>query len=487
LPYLSTPKLLLTVLVCAAMTCMAPQSGFSQSDPATQLQRFQPDLFNRDNTQNAAVWGMQAVHVVALNSGLTALGFQENDYVLAVQGQPLHATLPAAGAGNPVYTVLRSVPGDRPVLEASIVGRRMLTDFTGLDVAERTPMRLTRMVANGWTLMQEGRGVLLLPDAAGRDDAAWLQFATPLPGPAESGVQKVAQGVKQRADLPVVADEADAARQAFRGGDVLVAQERAGRAVLQWITDPQQRVADAAFTSLVQLYIDATLGVAERRQELLQPAPRFGVFGEGSYSFIQAFLPQQTLITVENSSGWSARAGVRMRLFRWLDVLGSYGYSDNSFEDAQGRTKIATTLQPVLLELAYRPVVLSRLKPVLRAGFGAYILHNQVYQDDGTKVVDLKATTWGLEFGGGVDAFYLKRSKLRGTVQLSFRLLEYLLATCPEGGDCETALWPRAQNQPPGSALDPANPLRFLEVQNPPRYKLNMNGWTLGFMLTRDF
>jgi hypothetical protein len=48
-------------------------------------------------------------------------------------------------------------------------------------------------------------------------------------------------------------------------------------------------------------------------------------------------------------------------------------------------------------------------------------------------------------------------------------------------------LWPRAQNQPPGSALDPANPLRFLEVQNPPRYKLNMNGWTLGFMLTRDF
>jgi len=138
-------------------------------------------------------------------------------------------------------------------------------------------------------------------------------------------------------------------------------------------------------------------------------------------------------------------------------------------------------------------VVLSRLKPVLRAGFGVYTLNNKVYMDDGTKVVDLSRTTWGLEFGGGIDAFYWKRSKLRGTVQLSFRLLEYVIPTCFEGDGCATEFWPLAQNQPPGSKLDPDRPLEFLDdpadYDNALNgsYRLNMNGWTLGFMLTHDF
>lgn len=84
-----------------------------------------------------------------------------------------------------------------------------------------------------------------------------------------------------------------------------------------------------------------------------------------------------------------------------------------------------------------------------------------------------------------MDAFYWKRGKLRGTVQLSFRLLEYLLPTFPYEGGEPTEFWPEAENQPPGSNFDPSRPLDFLE--DPSHYKLNLNGWTLGLMLTRDF
>jgi hypothetical protein len=483
------------ILIAVVVCLISPLVARAQADPVLQLQHGQPRLFADGQMQPAALWGRQAVRLVTVSPEQEQLGFHDGDVVIAVQGLTLGgADLPPL-PDQPVYTVVRRVAGERPVLDASTIGRRMLQDFVDLEASEQTPMRFSRMVANAWTLMQQGQGVLLLPQAVGSDDSAWLRFATPLPAPSEEGIERVAEGIRRRAQLPVVPDEAEAARRAFEADDVLVAQERASRALLQWIVEPSNRRQDPRFTALVTLYRDATVAVAERRAELLKPAPQFGVFVEGSYSFIQKMLPQETLIAVENSHGGSGRAGVRTRVFRWLDLQASYGYLKNDFKDVQGRTKISNSVQPLLLELAYRPIVLSRLKPVFRAGVGWYFLDTEVRRDDGVAAFKGSRNTWGLECGGGIDAFYWKSQALRGTIQVGFRWLEYTFAACPQDpGDeiaCDTENWPDAANLPPGSNYDPSDPLAFLRPLPPkgdyPHYTYNLNGWMLGFMLTRNF
>lgn len=471
----------------AAAALLLPSFALAQADPALQLQRLQPALFDADNTRSAAMWGVQAVRLVQISSELRELGFLPGDHVIAVQGQGWSGAAPRQPlTGAAVYTVLRQLPGERPVLEAAIVGRQMLTEFVALPASQRTPMRLTRMVANAWTLMRRGTGVLLLPTHSGHEDAQWLQHANPLPAPSEEGVQQVEAAVTSRTELPQVDDtEAAAAQQALQQGNALVAQERASRALMQWVVDPQGRQRSAEFSALVELYISAVREYDWQRKEFLTPSPLFGVFLEGSTASVQALLPQHTLIAVENSNGVAVRGGVRMRLLRWFDLMASYGIQKNTWNDEEGREKISTTLQPILLELAYRPMLLSRLKPVLRVGGGLYILETSVFKDDGTEVARAQDYAGGLEFGGGVDAFYWKRGKLRGTIQVSFRLLSLTYLACEQ--DCATVNWPDAANLPPGSDFDPNNPLAFLELDNPIRYKIDMNGWTLGFMLTHNF
>ena len=72
-------------------------------------------------------------------------------------------------------------------------------------------------------------------------------------------------------------------------------------------------------------------------------------------------------------------------------------------------------------------------------------------------------------------------------LQASFRLLSVNYFACVPGEGCATENWPDAANLPPGSDFDTNDPLAFLELQDPIQYKIDMSGWTLGFMLTRNF
>src|SRR5262249_43965110 len=157
--------------------------------PLAQLATSFPEIFPRDSITGGSILGAQGVRLIAPSIGARGIGLVEGDVILAVDGKKPGATDWTFAAPDTlpqhVWLAGRAVPGDRPVLPPAILGRRTLDEFTQLDAAERTPMRLAVMLANHATLVHDGAGVVLLSGSVTPDDATWLRCANPLPPASE--------------------------------------------------------------------------------------------------------------------------------------------------------------------------------------------------------------------------------------------------------------------------------------------------------------
>ena len=499
----ATLRCIRIVLLAGLVTACMPDIGTSQSgSPAQRLTESVPGLFVAGTLVDAAEAGEQGARVAMLTPELTALGFQVGDVVLAVEGVYLGSPAWDAArrwdAASARFTVIRRVVGERPVLTPDVSGRVALARFADMEESARTPMRLARMVANQHMLGETGLGVLLLPSQANDDERAWLAVGNPLPQLWEGALADVEQAVRARVQLPMVEiTEAQAAQDAIADNHYLEAIERSSRAALEYVSSPARRGEPTQpFDSIIATYADAVQRKRRVEAEMLQASPRFGVFVEGSVSRIEGFLPQHTLIVLDGgSTGATFAAGIRMRILDQLDALVSYGQVRNAFEGASSNDipepidKIETTLHTITLELAYRPMVLSYLKPVLRGGFGVYPLQARLFGADGAQVEDPAGTELGFTLGGGVDVFYWKAARLRTTLGGSYRIVSFQWN--PYNAD--VVGWFDATNLGPEELkIDPTLPgpvtlddmVAYLENG---LFELNMNGFQIGLTLTWDF
>ncbi|UCE03010.1 MAG: hypothetical protein JSW67_02095, partial [Candidatus Latescibacterota bacterium] len=165
---------ILVLLLCA--TAASGARG-QEDDAVARLSSALPQLFPAGSLVEAAEMGVPGARVAAPSAQQLDLGLQQDDVIIAVEGASLGAETwrPGAFASPPTLTVLRRLPGERPVLEPAILARQTLDAFVLLPPQELTPMRLARMLANQQTLVTDGVGVILVPAASNSDDAAWLR------------------------------------------------------------------------------------------------------------------------------------------------------------------------------------------------------------------------------------------------------------------------------------------------------------------------
>lgn len=453
----------------------------AQSDTASaRLAAWLPELFEGAGLADAAVGGEFGARLTLVTESQRAFGLQVDDVILAVDGVSLgQRGAPAIPAGAPVLTVWRPVPGQRPVLDPAILGRQVLDEFAELPEAERAPMRLACMLANQSTLVNQGGGITLVPGPATFDAGLWLRHANPLPQGSEAALRGVADGVEHRTRL-TRASEGEAARAADlqRRGQYLEAQERARRAMVQAVVDPAARADGTGLAAATRTYLEATESLRLQAAAFAKPEALFGLVAEGMLARIDAFLPQNTLLDVEASTGWAFALGVRVRFpIDGVPVLSNsfllveYGQVRNGFDAPGGGGEVlATTLQQYTFEVLYRPRVASRLRPFVRGGVGIYPLTGRVHCPEGVQTAFTDTNVGGV-FGGGIDFLHLRAQHLRGSIVGTYRIVHAAFDpdSAPLIQDC-------ARNSPPDLVLDPQEPY----------YQFDMDGWQVGMMLTLE-
>jgi hypothetical protein len=422
---------------------------------------------------------------VRATDAASALGLRVDDVVL-VAGELRVDTpgdaVPAPESAPARFVVWRRIPGERPVLPSAVLGRQSLEEFIELPPVERTPMRLAVMLANRATLARDGGGLVLLPAPAAGDDEPWRTAAALLPAGSEAALQEVSRAIQERVDMPApMDDELQEAQTRLAARDYLEAEERAQRALLAVVADPARRHERPRFEAAYTTWIAARTGAAEHRARLLAREPLWGVLIEGRTGRVQAFLPQHTLLEVENSASAGFAAGVRvgwpfgdLAVIDDMSLIIQYAQTRNGWRGP--RSAIAretvdildTTLHEVNFELMYRPRVASRLKPYLRAGAGIHTIDATIHCD-GTTYPVFNRTGPGFLFGGGLDVWRWTAARTRLSVGGAYRLLryEFTTAVAPDIEPCR-------------------NTLTTLELNVGGRddlFRFDMSGWQAGLVL----
>lgn len=462
--------------------------NLATASPVQLLQDRFPQLFSPGDLTEAAAAGAAGARLVRASTAASALGLRNDDVVLRAGGMQLDdvttSEVPPAPAAE--FVVWRFVPGERPVLEPAILGSQTLDEFEALPLSERSSPRLAVMLANRLTLVRDGTGVVLVPQPAPGDSAAWQRLAVSLPPVSEAALQEVVRAMGDRVAIPAAPDELTEARARLAEGDYLEAEERARRAMLSAVADPARRTDRAAFDGPYSTWSQARTGAAIYQAKLLQPEPLFGFLAEGRVGRIQAFIPQHTLLDVENSTSVGFAAGIRvgwpfgsMPFVDDLSLVVEYGQTRNEWEGPRSVTEanpptvpiLDTTVHEVNFELLYRPRLASRLKPFLRAGIGVHTADADIYED-GVPIPAFDRTAPAYLFGGGVDIFRWSAANTRVSIGGSYRISKFEF------------LQDLAPNIEPNS-----NTFSDLPLDVDGRsdiYRFDLSGWQVGLVIAID-
>jgi hypothetical protein len=406
--------------------------------PAERLGDFRPDLFPPGSLADAAVGGDHGARLVGTTTALQALGFKQDDVIVAAYGSPMVAegwspVLPREPDGEPPapgrFVVWRAVSGERPVLSAAVVGRKVLDEFAALPDSAWAPMRLAVMLANQQTLVVLGGGILLVPAPHDFDSDLWLVSANPMPRGSEAALAAVVQAIVERTSIPpaTAEDELRAAQEQLERRRYPEAVELAQRAMVAAVVNPQARSEGATLVAATRTDLQARQEQRLRRSRLLAPEPLVGIVVEAQVNRIEAFLPQKTMLRVDSSTGYCFLGGIRLRapvndipVLSEIFLVAEYGIIKNTFVDPQGGAEVLkTTLQQVSFELMYRPRVESVLRPFLRGGVGIFPFSATGCSTE--KVIS--RTEFGGVIGGGLDFYHIPAWNLRASVVGSYRLL----------------------------------------------------------------
>ena len=498
-----TPTPIRRRIVCILMCGAAMWLGVAArvlaqgGSPSGVLEAWNPALFVPGSVVDAAEAGVVGARIVRSTQALVDLGFHDGDVVVAIEGRALADGTPRSRPQQPTYTVLRAVSGERPVLTPEVLGVQVLREFANLDVAERTPMRLARMVANQQTLVRDGIGVVLVP--AGASDSEWLRVANPLPAASETALREVTDAVVRRTSLAGSASEAEAARHALTTYSYFEARERAARALLQLVVDPDSRVARQPLDALVHVFQEASRGVESERRVLMAAGSRFGVYAQAAFHHVKRNLPQNTMLLLDGSNSVSISAGVRTGLFwqserggwplwRDLHLLTSYGYSRHTFQGPPlqqqpgSEPRMRTRLHRLSTELMYRPRVLSRLRPHFRGGPAAYHVTAGAYDTNDRLRHQHQSWELGWILGGGIDAFASRTRRLRLTVTGDYQIVSTQFCADVAPG------WIEASNiVEQGQLQRPVRPSCGASKDAEPYYEVSVEGFQFGLALAYEF
>ena len=431
----------LWVAIVAVGSLLVGRSGGAVEGPASRLGALDPVAFPALSLSDAVAGGEGGARLLGVSPAATELGLQAGDVVLRVEGQPLGAphwdpaaAAPPAGSAKPTFTVWRATSGERQVQEPQALGSQALDEFVSLPAEERTRMRLAVMLANQGTLAGQGAGVVLVPADPGFDSARWLRGANPLPPESEAALQQIAKAMRKRTRMEPApgGDEILAAAHDLERGKPLEARERAQRAIVSGVREAERRAEPGDLAEAVRVYSEAESALREREAMQAVPEPFFAFVAEGSASLISAFLPQQSLMNVDDSWGWGAQGGVRVRLAPAgvpvasnLFLLAEIGYFSNEFDDLAGSPFFRSQITQYSAELMYRPRVASQLRPYLRGGVGLFSFTGkarcQLAGEEWNPVIDRLET--GAIFGGGVDVLHVPSLHLRASLNATYRVL----------------------------------------------------------------
>ncbi len=368
-------------------------------------------------------------------------------------------------------------------------------------------MRLARMLANQQTLVTSGVGIVLVPEASNRDDAAWERLANPLPAPSEAVLETVRQAVLARVDLAPSPDgEAAAAARLLAAGEVLEARERAVRAVLACIATPAARQRRDDFDAALALYLQATGQMQQEHREVLSPGPRFAALLETLFSASTQPLSQDIVFDVDAANDFSLAAGLVTSLhwpspsggwpvLRDLDLIMEYAYTARAFAGPNGgdetapgtvQTRLETSEHRASFELAYRPPLRSRLRPMLRGGPALFRLSATARDVNGVAREQVGVTTLGWLMGGGLDVWQHRRTGLRFGLTGTYHRVVHEF--CPD----EAPGWEGASNFPQFQIdLLENRPQRqrCVSASNPAGYveRFDLSAWQAGLTLTLPF
>lgn len=443
MPRLSIPSTLVRTLRDVALLLMlsSPAAHAQAGSPAEALGNWNPNLFSPGTVVDAAAGGSVGARIVHATQALSRLGFREGDVVLAVAGRTFAEGAPIVLGQDAVYTVLRAVRGERPVLSADVLGLQVVVQFVDLPARERTPMRLARMAANQRTLVRDGFGIVLVPSGANDSDSEWLRVANPMPSISESALRDVADAVVARTSLPSRApDEAAAAASALESRKFFEARERAARALLQLVTEPERRTEVDVLQSAAETFRAASRGVERERQILLASGHRFGVFAMGAIHHVKENLPQNTMLLLDAATSVSFTAGVRMGLFwpserggwpvwRDLHVVASYGYARHTFEGPPlqnqpgSEPRMRTRSHRLSGELMFTPRVLSRLRPHFRGGPALFHITAGAYDTNDVLRDEYQDWELGWVLGAGLDVYNSRERRFRVTLTGDYQIV----------------------------------------------------------------
>jgi hypothetical protein len=437
---------------------------------------------------------------------LRILGLQEGDVLVAVEGQPVGALAESLEVTEPTLTVLRRVPGERPVLAPEILGRQVLQEFMELPEAQRTPMRFARMVANQQTLVSGGFGVILVPAAKNPDDAEWLRVANPMPKESEAALREVVEAIQRRAKLPAIeTTEAEAARNLLTEGHFVEAQERAMRALFEAAAVPEGRREERVFRDLQALYLQAVRQRERERRVLLSPGPRFGIVVETLLSGTRKPLNQDIFLDVDGSNDFMLAVGWNTSLhaptpdgglpfFRDLDLLLEYAFTQRRFEGPRGADEIPpgaeaptdvrmkTQEHRFSFELTYQPRVLSRLRPVLRGGPALFLVKARAFDENGIERQQVDVDTWGWVLGLGIDLYRQRGGGFRTGIVGSYQVVTHTFC------ESEAPAWIDASNIPEykHEQLQISRPYPS-QCGNQPGFELDLSAWQVGLLMAYEF
>jgi len=486
---------------------LATRAQAQDGSPREWLRAWDAGLFGSADVVDAAEGGVVGARIVRTSSTLEEHGFQSGDVVVAVEGRALLDGLPQARPRDPTYTVLRAVGGERPVLTADVLGLQVLRQFTTLDAAERTPIRLARMVANQQTLVRDGIGVVLVPVRANGSDSEWVRVANPLPAVSETALRDVADAVIARTSLAISTNEAEAAHRALGAHSYFEARERAARALLTYVTHPDNRGVlqstddlRSDFDALVQVFRDASRGVDDERRVLMATGSRLGLYVQTAFHHVKENLPQNTMLILDGSNSVSISAGIRTGLFwpserggwpvwRDLHLLTSYGYSRHTFsgppaqQQPGSEPRMRTRLHRLSAELMYRPRVLSRLRPHFRGGPAAYHVTAGAYDTDDRLRHQHQSWELGWILGGGIDAFASRTRRYRLTVTADYQIVSTRFC------DHEAPQWIEASNIIEQQQVERPVSLSCggLPSDPEPYYEVSVDGFQIGLALAYEF
>ena len=479
--------------------------------PAARLSAAAPALFPAASVADATLAGVTGARVVGRTEAQSALGLQDGDLIVAVDGRELviGAAAPEPSA-TPTLTILRFVPGERPVLPPEVLGRQTFAQFVALPAAQQSPVRLARMLANQQMLVRHGVGVALVPQTANAEDAAWLAHANPLPAPWEDALRQVRDAMHDRVDLPPPeGTEAEEAARMLAKGHFVEAQERAQRAAVEQAAVVEKRGDLPPFQGAVALYVEATRQLDIARREFTAPGARFAVVVEPLFSSSATPLGQDILFDVERSDDFQIAAGLNTSLhwpapdggwpvFRDLDLLVEYAYTPRSYKGPHGgdelpigqgveppvTERIAVSEHRVSFELTYRPTLLTRLRPMLRGGPAFFRASARSIDDLGVETMNVTLQSWGWVAGFGIDVYNRRdigfRASLVGTVQ------QVEQEFCDDAAYPPPGSWERASNIPQFK-IDEMRPQRGVCTDGSAFYRLESSAWQTGVMLAYEF